>query len=313
MFNHLTPPPTTVNTNNGGPSTRQISLTCSGHTRPVVQLSFSKALPDGSYYLVSACKDGKPILCDGKTGDWLGTFIGHKGAVWSIMLDDRSDNAVTASADFTAKVWDAHTGQELVSLPHEHIVRSADFVDGKRDQVVTGGQERLIRLFDLNRPDSPATLNVCHKTTVKNVRWISAASLVMSSSEDGAIHLTDLRTGKPARTLSVPEKLTRVSVSIDGSLVSCGAGNKAYIWDAKECQLLKNVPLGYDASVVSVHPGRTRFVVGSVSETCARVHDYESGAEIAQMAQSMLQEDGTVRLWQTIPGTAYGLWQPRTI
>lgn len=34
---------------------RQIPLTCSGHTRPVVHLSFSDITPYG-YFLISACK-----------------------------------------------------------------------------------------------------------------------------------------------------------------------------------------------------------------------------------------------------------------
>ena len=62
-------------------SLRQIPITCSGHTRPVVDLRFSDMTPY-SYFLESACKDGKPMLREGDTGDWVGTFDGHKGAVW---------------------------------------------------------------------------------------------------------------------------------------------------------------------------------------------------------------------------------------
>lgn len=36
-------------------SLRQTPLTCSGHTRPVVHVAFSKLCTDG-YYLISACK-----------------------------------------------------------------------------------------------------------------------------------------------------------------------------------------------------------------------------------------------------------------
>lgn len=87
-------------------------LVAPGHTRPVTHLSFSPIHDDGSYLLVSSCKDGNPMLREW-TGDWIGTFLGHKGAVWSTKLSSDASRAASGSADFTA----------LVCLPYFPVLR----------------------------------------------------------------------------------------------------------------------------------------------------------------------------------------------
>lgn len=93
------------------------------------------------------------MLRQGDTGDWIGTFEGHKGAVWGVALNKDGSKAATGAADFTAKVWDALAGTELCTLPHSHIVRSVDFSKDDR-YLLTGSNEKLMKVFDLENPDT---------------------------------------------------------------------------------------------------------------------------------------------------------------
>jgi hypothetical protein len=74
-----------------------------------------------------------------------------QGAVWSCILDAPALRAATASADFSARLWDAISGDELAHFPHSHIVRTAAF-SPSGDALVTGGYEKVVRVWDLGGP-----------------------------------------------------------------------------------------------------------------------------------------------------------------
>ena len=93
------------------------------------------------------------MLRQGDTGDWIGTFEGHKGAVWGVALNKEATKAASGAADFNAKIWDAIKGDEICSFQHKHIVKAVDF---SSDSVYlsTASNEKLVRVYDLNKTDA---------------------------------------------------------------------------------------------------------------------------------------------------------------
>jgi len=330
-------------------ATRFIPLTCSGHTRPVVQLEFSAMLEEErSYLLVSSCKDGNPMLRDW-TGDWIGTFIGHKGAVWCTKLSADTSKAATGSADFTAKVWDTYTGAVLHSFPHNHIVRTVA-ISPNASHLLTAGHEKKIRLFDLTRPDAnPVVLtkegsDVSHDGVIRSVVWDRARAVAVSAGDDRMVRWWDLRSQQETHCMTVPDPITSMALSLEMETLCLTAGKSAAFLPlepppstksilppptapGEEPGALHVVSMKYSPTSASIHPlWGDRFVTGSADDPWVRVHGYPFGEELEVLKghhgpvhcvqyspdgemYASGSEDGTIRLWQTNPGTAYGLWK----
>ncbi|KAJ2574895.1 hypothetical protein GGH95_003836 [Coemansia sp. RSA 1836] len=244
------------------------------------------------------------------------------------MLNTDTSRAVTASADYTAKVWNAFTGQELVTLPHNHIVKCADFVDDDAT-VVTGSQDKSVRIFDVTRPDQSSTV-IAHSAPVRSVKWSRHRHVAVSAGDDRRINILDLRAPTAVKSLDVGDDISNISLTSDGRILSCASGKRILMWDMDAFKMVKDFAMDYEVSVAAVNPQRTRIVTGGKSDLLIRNCDFGSGKELEVHkghhgpvhdasfspdgeVYATGSEDGTVRLWQSNPGTAYGLWQLRKI
>ncbi|KAF2493062.1 serine/threonine kinase receptor associated protein-like protein [Lophium mytilinum] len=284
--------------------TKVVPLTCHGHSRPITHLSFSSVVDDDQYYLISACKDNNPMLRDGITGDWIGTFIGHKGAVWQARLSSDATLAATGSADFSAKVWDTHTGEALHTLQHNHIVRAVAFPNQPRPQILaTGGMEKKLRIFDLSRSSSasssptydtaassvtPPSYEIgpgVHAGSIKSIVWGADRNVIITAAEDKMVRWWDLRSRSTIGEFAVEGMVGTCELdntSADGVL-SVAAGKTAYFFDSMQpATLIKSVKTQYDIASVALHGAQRKFVTGgsSQNDTWVRVWDFDEEKEL---------------------------------
>ncbi|KAH9761972.1 WD REPEATS REGION domain-containing protein [Citrus sinensis] len=272
-----------------------VPLVCHGHSRPVVDLFYSPITPDG-FFLISASKDSSPMLRNGETGDWIGTFEGHKGAVWSCCLDTNALRAASASADFSAKVWDALTGDVLHSFEHKHIVRACSFSEDTH-LLLTGGMEKILRIFDLNRPDAPPREVDRSPGSVRTVAWLHSDQTILSTCTDmGGVRLWDVRSGEIVQTLETKSPVTSAEVSQDGRYITTADGSTVKFWDANHFGLVKsyNMPCTIESASLEPKYACNKGHHGPVH--CVR---FSPGGE----SYASGSEDGTIRIWQTGPVT----------
>ncbi|KAK0105537.1 hypothetical protein ONS95_004104 [Cadophora gregata] len=294
-----------------------VPLTCHGHSRPVTHLGFSGFVGEEEYYMISACKDNNPMLRDGLTGDWIGTFFGHKGAVYQARLSPDAHTAATASADFTAKVWDTYSGETICTIQHNHIVRAVAFPPDSSTFLATGGMEKKLRIFDLSAVDAvsapqangtPVTnggngrtlVNAdagfevgvgVHKGTIKAIVWTRDPNVLVTAADDKVIRWWDLKNRAVIQEKVVTGDIgscefTNVKAEpgdIGGGLpvLTIAAGKTVYFYGGADSRtLIKSIDLPYEVASVALNPVQRRFVTGGAKDTWAKLYDYETETEL---------------------------------
>ncbi|KAK4092093.1 hypothetical protein Purlil1_3346 [Purpureocillium lilacinum] len=300
-----------------------VPLTCHGHSRPVPHISFSSLEKDGQYFMVSACKgaprdgmldyrdhaDGKQMetLCFVMASMETGTFLGHKGAVWQARLSPDHAYAATASADFTAKIWDTHTGEQLASIQHDHIVRAVAYPADNSDLLATGGMEKKLRIFDLSELSSSFDGNAVtipssagfeigegvHTSSIKFICWTQDPNVIVTASD------------KTLRWLDLPSRACIHQEVLDGEIKSCemvslapgfaspedvgggkpvlsvAAGKTAYFWGGvRAMEELKRIVLPRSIASVAIDVKGRKVVVGEEPGTWARLIRYDDETEL---------------------------------
>lgn len=245
---------------------------------------------------------------------------GHEKRVWSVAFSPDGSHIVTASADHTARVWNAQSGAAVAILRgHQNSVVSAAFSpDGNR--IVTTSLDNTARLWDARSGRETFVLSG-HKDLVPNATFSPDNRLVMSASYDATARIWDTNTGDVMFVLRGHEsRILNATFSPNGKfVVTASQDGTARLWDSKN---------GNELAILSDHESRVQhaafspdssIVVTSSGDKSARLWKVPSGESIAVLQGhddliirstfsrdgihvSTASEDGTVRVWSVANG-----------
>jgi serine-threonine kinase receptor-associated protein len=224
----------------------------------------------------------------------------------------------------TRRVWDTHTGEEIYTIQHHHIVRAIAFPANSSSLLATGGMEKKLRIFDLdkiapianpspngttpstnNTPDSNVILAETgfevgpgvHKGTIKSIVWTQDPNILVTAADDKVIRWWNLETRTVVKEQVVQGEIgscefTNVqgeASDIGGGLpvLTIAAGNTVYFFGGPSSStLLKSVTLRYEVASVALHPSQRKFITGGMKDTWAKVYDYDTEQEIGMRSSS---------------------------
>jgi len=285
---------------------------------------------------VSSAHDKLPQIRNGETGDWIGSFLGHKGAVWSAKVDTLTRTlAATASGDFTAKLWCASTGKELHEFKHRHVVKSIDFsLDTMK--IATGCQDGLLRIFDTCEPQkAPVEYKVAASSDegITKISWAQDPNCVVVGKRSGKLEMFDTRIAPADPSSSSSSLVACASLTPSATIqdleinrshgsILVASGQKCYLMVGADLRVVKEYDMPHPMSFkeeggAALSPDGNKFIAGG-SDLWLREFDVATGEVLRTFkghhgpirsvryhpsgnVGASGSEDATIRLWDLTP------------
>lgn len=243
-----------------------------GHERPLTQVKFNR---EGDL-IFSSAKDYQVCLWYSANGERLGTYDGHKGSVWSVDIDSTSNYLITASADFSGKLWKAETGECIHTWNFEAPVKRVEYSpDCKSVLFITDhvmGKQGKIQVFniDFTKPeqDSQPILEIVNEgdssSKPTTATWSYAGKHIIAGHADGSISKYDSNTGEQLdHSTPFKKTVTDIQTSSDRTyFVASSKDQTAKLFDIDSWKLLKEYESESPVNAACITPVKDYIILG---------------------------------------------------
>ncbi|CAG9821553.1 unnamed protein product [Phaedon cochleariae] len=168
-------------------------LELSGHTGAVSAAEWLA----GADQVITASWDRLAVLHDVETGSIVTTLTGHDQELNHTATHPSQKLAVTSSRDTTFRLWDFRETVHSVSVFQGHAESVTSAVFTREDKVVSGSDDRSVKVWDLRNMRSPvATIRV---DSAVNRLSVSSNGVIAIPHDNRHIRLFDLAGQRLAR------------------------------------------------------------------------------------------------------------------
>jgi len=213
------------------------------------------------------------------------TLRGHTGAVNGVAFSPNGQRIVTASADRTARIWDAATGQELKQLQgHTDAINAVAFSPDDR-LVATGSADKTARIWNVATGRELRRL-LGNTLSVTAVAFSPDGAHIATADANSIVRVYDPATGQLIRA-DLFGSLLAFSPDggqlVTGNDVPGGPYNAAR-WDTASGAILREYTghTWYLAGV-AFSPDSGRYILTASRDHTARIYDTATGVTLAEL------------------------------
>jgi WD40 repeat protein len=156
----------------------------------------------------------------------------HDNSVCDAFFNKDGSRVVTASIDFTSRVWNGYTGEPITPpmKDDDWVLFAAFSPDGKR--IVTASADDTARLWDAHT-GKPVGRQMAHTGDVYMALFSGDGTRVLTASADHTARLWDSRTGQQiSEPMLDADAVYTAAFSTDGTrVVTASADKTAQVWD----------------------------------------------------------------------------------
>lgn len=248
-------------------------LLLKGHERPLTRVKFNR---EGDL-LFTAAMDKSPTCWNAMTGERIGTYRGHNGAVQDIDVSYNTDRILTGSADNSAALWHAETGEKLFEWTFRSPARAVSFGPGDTRIAVAPanlmGNPPNVYIYnhDLNskeQDDEPIAVLEGHTDTILRVLWYPTGQYILTASRDRTVRKWDVETGEQIGMVKAhDEDIQDCQWSADAfTFITASKDQKAKLWSFHDLELLKTYKADHPVNSAAISPVYSHILLGGGQE-----------------------------------------------